>query len=47
MGFALQIIENVGGIASTVTKKPMLDDTCSSWQDYAQRTGLVVTDSGV
>ena len=50
MGFALQIIENLEGIKSTIEGQSMIDDTCSAWSDYAGVYGVTATnsyDSGV
>lgn len=35
MGFALQIIENLEGIAATVKHQDVLDETCDNWGQYA------------
>jgi hypothetical protein len=47
MGFALQIIENLENIADTVTHGGMIEDTCSSWTDYANAYNVFTNDSGV
>ena len=49
MGFALQIIENLDGIADTVNYKSQIDDTCASWDSYATAYNVYAQpyDSGV
>ncbi|EMC99490.1 hypothetical protein BAUCODRAFT_57035, partial [Baudoinia panamericana UAMH 10762] len=48
MGFALQIIENMENIASTVTDSCLMQDTCTAWDSYAVANNDVdTTDSGV
>lgn len=47
MGFALQIIENLEGIAETVDDGEQLNGLCSSWASYATETNFVVGDAGI
>lgn len=47
MGFALQIIENLDGIADTIKYPGQIEDVCSSWTDYANAYNIVTSDSGV
>ncbi len=47
MGFALQIIENLEGIADTVKYGGQIEDTCSSWTDYATTYNVFNYESGV
>ncbi|KAK5167025.1 uncharacterized protein LTR77_007754 [Saxophila tyrrhenica] len=47
MGFALQIIENLEGIADTIKYGGQIEDTCSAWSEYAAAYNIVTEDSGV
>ena len=47
MGFALQIIENLKGIADTVADTCLLKNTCKSWKSYAGPLGLTSHDAGI
>jgi hypothetical protein len=50
MGFALQIIENLEGIESTIQNKDVIDDLCDSWSVYANAYNVfsaTAYDSGV
>lgn len=47
MGFALQIIENLEGIADTIKFGGQIEDTCSAWTAYANANNVVTTDSGI
>ena len=47
MGFALQIIENLEGIADTIKNGGQIEDTCSAWTDYQTAYNIVENDSGI
>jgi FtsP/CotA-like multicopper oxidase with cupredoxin domain len=47
MGFALQIVEQKSKIPSTVTDSCVLQNTCSTWSNYATADNIQVLDSGV
>lgn len=47
MGFALQIVEQKSKIPSTVADSCALQDTCSTWDNYATANNIKVLDSGV
>ncbi|OCK98434.1 laccase-like multicopper oxidase [Cenococcum geophilum 1.58] len=47
MGFALQIVEQKSKILGTVADSCALQNTCSTWDDYATANGIEVHDSGV
>jgi len=47
MGLALQIVEQKSKIPSTVTDSCVLQNTCSTWDNYATANDIQVLDSGV
>ncbi len=47
MGFALQIIENLEGIADTIKYGGQLKETCASWDTYQNAYNLVTVDGGI
>ena len=45
-GFALQLLEQVGDITSTVDRST-LDGTCKRWKEFATKNNIIQDDSGV